>query len=256
MRILFFCLVTEDREAGLSSCLFSTCAKSHRDRASRGLFGLEPALFFILEGLFYFFFSRIVGNGREKMQTRASTTSLAVESVVGNGPILRNAAGGKALKEWPSKLSRIFCLFIALGASLVVGVICSLHVTGVLSTGSMLSSYVSGAQQRVHRHIMAPDDSQALCHGMEDKELLWRASMVPTRPGMPLKRIRKVAFMFLTVGPLPLAPLWEKFFKGHQDLYNIYIHSLPEYEPNERPSSVFYGRRVLSQVGDSLPSLS
>ncbi|CAI5967434.1 unnamed protein product [Closterium sp. NIES-64] len=35
----------------------------------------------------------------------------------------------------------------------------------------------------------------------------------------------KIAFLFMTRGPLPLAPLWEKFFKGHEGRYSIYIHA-------------------------------
>lgn len=69
---------------------------------------------------------------------------LVVEFVVGNGLILRNVVGGKVLKEWFLKFFRIFCLFIVLGVSLVVGVICSFYVMGVLSIGFMFLLYVFG----------------------------------------------------------------------------------------------------------------
>lgn len=88
----------------------------------------------------------------------------------------------------------------------------------------------------------------SLIHNMSDEELLWRASFVPRIKGYPYPRVPKIAFMFLTKGPLPLAPLWERFLKGHEKFYSIYIHSLPSYQPQFPPSSVFYSRQIPSQV--------
>nr|TKW29841.1 hypothetical protein SEVIR_3G421400v2 [Setaria viridis] len=52
-------------------------------------------------------------------------------------------------------------------------------------------------------------------HDMTDEELLWVASWRPTRTGRyPYRRVPKVAFLFLTRGLLPLAPLWERFFNS------------------------------------------
>ncbi|CAN4124838.1 unnamed protein product [Withania somnifera] len=48
-------------------------------------------------------------------------------------------------------------------------------------------------------------------HSMSDEELMWRASMVPQIQKYPFTRIPRVAFLFLTRGRLPLAPLWEIF---------------------------------------------
>ncbi|CAI9300411.1 unnamed protein product [Lactuca saligna] len=64
----------------------------------------------------------------------------------------------------------------------------------------------------------------------------------------PFKRIPKIAFMFLARGPLPLSPLWEKFFEGNEGLYSIYVHSLPSYSPDFPTSSVFYGRQIPCQM--------
>ncbi|KAL7114104.1 hypothetical protein ACP275_04G099100 [Erythranthe tilingii] len=89
-----------------------------------------------------------------------------------------------------------------------------------------------------------------LWHEMNDTELFWRASFVPKIEGYPFKRTPKIAFMFLTRGPLPMAPLWEKFFKGYDNLYSIYVHSLPSYRPNFERSSPFYGRQIPSQVAE------
>ncbi|KAL3527035.1 hypothetical protein ACH5RR_011691 [Cinchona calisaya] len=86
-----------------------------------------------------------------------------------------------------------------------------------------------------------------LMHNMSDKELLWRASMVPQIEEFPYKFVPKVAFMFLTPGPMPLAPLWEKFFKGHEGQYSIYMHPHPSYNDSWPENSIFYGRRIPCQ---------
>lgn len=87
-----------------------------------------------------------------------------------------------------------------------------------------------------------------IAHGMEDDELLWRASVSPRIPEYPFERTPKVAFLFLTKGPVPLAPLWEKFFKGHEGLYSVYVHSNPPWNETEPEDSVFHGRRIPSKV--------
>ncbi|XP_010479681.1 PREDICTED: uncharacterized protein LOC104758496 isoform X2 [Camelina sativa] len=85
-------------------------------------------------------------------------------------------------------------------------------------------------------------------HTMNDSELLWRASMEPQRNGYPFKRVPKLAFMFLSKGPLPFAPLWERFFEGYEGLYSIYVHALPYYKSDFSRSSVFYRRYIPSQA--------
>ncbi|THG19465.1 hypothetical protein TEA_002361 [Camellia sinensis var. sinensis] len=87
-----------------------------------------------------------------------------------------------------------------------------------------------------------------LLHKMTDKELLWRASFTSRVKKYPFERVPKIAFMFLTKGPLPLAPLWERFLKGHEGLYSIYIHSLPSFQVDFPSSSVFYRRQIPSQI--------
>lgn len=86
-----------------------------------------------------------------------------------------------------------------------------------------------------------------LTHGMTDEELFWRASMMPKKADYPYDRVPKVAFMFLTRGPLPLLPLWERFFKGNEKLFSIYVHALPGYKLNVSNTSAFYGRQIPSQ---------
>ncbi|CAL5399721.1 unnamed protein product [Camellia sinensis] len=84
-------------------------------------------------------------------------------------------------------------------------------------------------------------------HDMSDEELLWRASMTPKIRKFPFKRVPKVAFMFLTRGPVLLAPLWELFFNGHEGFYSIYVHSDPSFNQSEPENSVFHGRRIPSK---------
>ncbi|KAK7320045.1 hypothetical protein RJT34_04775 [Clitoria ternatea] len=84
-------------------------------------------------------------------------------------------------------------------------------------------------------------------HDMTEQELLWRASLVPRIKELPFKQTPKVAFMFLTKGPVFLAPLWERFFKGYEGLYSIYVHSHPSFNESVPQSSVFHGRRIPSK---------
>lgn len=87
-----------------------------------------------------------------------------------------------------------------------------------------------------------------LMHDMTDEELIWRASMVPKVRDYPFERIPKVAFMFLTRGPVVLSPLWDRFFKGNEGLYTIYVHSSDSAANATEPEdSVFHGRRIPSK---------
>lgn len=89
---------------------------------------------------------------------------------------------------------------------------------------------------------------QHLIHSMTDEELFWRASMVPKMEEYPFPRVPKIAFMFMTRGPLPFAQLWDRFFKGHEGQYSVYLHTLPDYKLNVSESSAFYGRQIPSEV--------
>lgn len=80
---------------------------------------------------------------------------------------------------------------------------------------------------------------------MNVSELLWRASMSPRIPEYPIHLVPKVAFMFLTKGPVHLALLWENFFKGHQGLYSIYVHSSPSYEAASHPECTTFVTTIL-----------
>ncbi|XP_010519868.1 PREDICTED: uncharacterized protein LOC104799181 [Tarenaya hassleriana] len=104
-----------------------------------------------------------------------------------------------------------------------------------------------GEENGLDRWIRPPSD---LMHEMSDEELLWRASFVPRRKEYPFNRVPKIAFMFLTKGPLPLSPLWERFLKGYEGLYSVYIHSHPSFTAKFPPSSVFYRRQIPSKAAE------
>lgn len=105
------------------------------------------------------------------------------------------------------------------------------------------------AQPALFEAAAPPPLSQVLKrHDMDDEELFWRATLVPRIRRFPFERVPKVAFLFLAKGPLPLAPLWELFFRGHGGLYSIYVHSHPAYNETAPEDSVFHGRRIPSKV--------
>ncbi|XP_042413991.1 glycosyltransferase BC10-like [Zingiber officinale] len=113
-----------------------------------------------------------------------------------------------------------------------------------------LSSRPSAIALSVDRSTAASKSpSEATMHGMTEEELLWRASMVPRIRRPPSAESKpKVAFLFLTRGELPLAPLWEKFFEGNEGLYSVYVHANPEFNGSAPPKgSAFYGRRIPSK---------
>ncbi|KAL0463558.1 UNVERIFIED_CONTAM: hypothetical protein Slati_0243400 [Sesamum latifolium] len=47
---------------------------------------------------------------------------------------------------------------------------------------------------------------------------------------------------------ITLAPLWDIFFRGHEGLFSIYLHTLPEFTYEPSKSSVFYKRRIPSKL--------
>nr|VDC65427.1 unnamed protein product [Brassica rapa] len=86
-------------------------------------------------------------------------------------------------------------------------------------------------------------------HGSDisDEELMRRAAMAP-REAVMNETHPKVAFMFLTRWNLPLSPLWEIFFKAHEDFYSIYVHTSPEFTEEPPESSAFYKKRIPSKA--------
>ncbi|KAG6764214.1 hypothetical protein POTOM_031673 [Populus tomentosa] len=157
------------------------------------------------------------------------------------------------------QLINVLSFLFLFGCGLVTGVVLSsylknvsfnLHVTQfsvstTTTTTVPLATLPTFKLPRVglKEHLKVPDAK----HDMDEKELLWRASMTPRIREYPFDRVPKVAFMFLTKGPVLMAPLWERFFQGHEGLYSIYVHSSPSYNESEPESPVFHGRRIPSK---------
>ncbi|KAJ1442765.1 Glycosyl transferase, family 14 [Sesbania bispinosa] len=151
-------------------------------------------------------------------------------------------------KGLPLGSLRLLVLFLSLCVVISVISIYTIKHFGIESVVTTVSSSFQPCYEEpggLEKWISPPSN---LIHNMSDKELLWRASFVPRIKNYPFPRVPKIAFMFLTKGPLPLAPLWERFLKGHERLYSIYIHSLPSFQAQFPPSSVFYKRQIPSQV--------
>lgn len=145
----------------------------------------------------------------------------------------------------PIYFLKVFLLFLATSTS--------------FSILSMFITRQSGVERVTLHHVHpCPEDTISLdrylkpplspVHSMTDEELMWRASFAPAVKKYPFKRTPKVAFLFLTMGPMPFIPLWELFFEGHEGLYSIYIHAIPTYVANISPDSVFYQRFIPSKV--------
>lgn len=170
-------------------------------------------------------------------------------------------------REWHVKVVKILTYLILVGSGIVFGVVGTFNMTHYLNTQTMVypfgepvlspatspQSVVCSSDLGFHsrqdpsrfEHWINPP---TLTHNMSDEELLWRASMVPRRRKYPFQRVPKIAFMFLTRGPLPLLPLWERFLRGHEGLYSIYVHKLPSFQLKVPQSSPFYRREIPSQV--------
>ncbi|KAI5056240.1 hypothetical protein GOP47_0028058 [Adiantum capillus-veneris] len=69
------------------------------------------------------------------------------------------------------------------------------------------------------------------------RDILSQPRMHPTSP--------KLAFMFLTRGPLPHERIWERFFRGHEGMYSVFVHASEE--GHSRKSMVFKGRDIHSK---------
>ncbi|KAL2546154.1 Core-2/I-branching beta-1 [Forsythia ovata] len=166
------------------------------------------------------------------------------------------SSGGKAMNIAPFSLVKLLsCLFFFV-FGLTFGIILCFNYKSfsfnLLVTNRQFSIFTSSLSMTTtsntsnnNREFLEPPN--VIMHDMNDQELLWRASMIPRIQEFPFKRRPKIAFMFLIRGPVLLAPLWELFFKGHEGLYSIYVHSDPSFNESEPQGSVFHGRRIPSK---------
>ncbi|XP_010453221.1 PREDICTED: uncharacterized protein LOC104735185 [Camelina sativa] len=154
-------------------------------------------------------------------------------------------------KAFPTKLLLLLGFFLAFAITVFIISVSTIKYTGFQSVvTTVTSSFVpcrDDESNGLSKWIQPP---AVLMHNMSDEELLWRASFWPRRKEYPFKRVPKIAFMFLTKGPLPLASLWERFLKGHNGLYSVYLHPHPSFTAKFPANSVFYRRQIPSQVAE------
>ncbi|KAL6008042.1 hypothetical protein ACLOJK_033548 [Asimina triloba] len=81
---------------------------------------------------------------------------------------------------------------------------------------------------------------------LDDLALFRRAALANLSPPPP-PPTPKIAFLFLTNTDLYFAPLWERFFAGHDPLFNIYIHADPTARINAPTSGVFFNRFIVGK---------
>lgn len=166
--------------------------------------------------------------------------------------------GTKKLKrEWPAKITIALVFVIFLGAALLLGGVSNLHMTGYFGggTGTLFSNSCQVATS-IHdfqqSRTVFGRGADVISHNLTDEDLLFMASMEPRRTPAEMHITKKVAFLFLVKGHIHFEPIWNSFFKGHEDLYSVYVHASPDYAPVHERSSVFYGRYIPSQVSCSL----
>ncbi|XVF20945.1 hypothetical protein REPUB_Repub12eG0047700 [Reevesia pubescens] len=161
------------------------------------------------------------------------------------------------------KLVQVLSFLVVFVAGVIIGLATSSHVNTyfssqaqLFSTSTATSFQVSSTKANCSQTPCPNPDCLTmdtflhpthLTHKLSDAELFWRASMMPYKNEFPFLRVPKVAFLFLTRGPLPMLPLWERFFKGHDKYFSIYLHTPPAFRLNVSSDSPFYGRQIPSQ---------
>nr|XP_043627158.1 glycosyltransferase BC10-like [Erigeron canadensis] len=86
-------------------------------------------------------------------------------------------------------------------------------------------------------------------HEEDDENELFQLAGGSSTEMLPASAQKKIAFMFLTTGPLPMAPLWERYFNRtkRKNLYNIYIHADPNLQYDLIFQGVFTNRTIPSK---------
>ncbi|XP_050208693.1 glycosyltransferase BC10 [Mercurialis annua] len=160
------------------------------------------------------------------------------------------------------KLVQILSFLVIFVAGIILGLAASSHINQYFTsqarlffTNNIAATKIPGDNCTILKTCKSVDclslntflHPKNLTHKMSDEELFWRASLIPYKDEYPYSRVPKVAFMFLTRGPLPMLPLWERFFRGHEKYFGIYIHTPRDYVFNVSRDSPFYGRQIPSQ---------
>ncbi|KAK1434449.1 hypothetical protein QVD17_00192 [Tagetes erecta] len=160
-------------------------------------------------------------------------------------------------KDLSIGLMRSVCFLIVFVIGILIGLLSSSHIDTYYSPNQPSTnpnSACTSTSSCVKKDCMSIESFRFptnVSHGMSDDELLWRASLVPENVHYPFHRMPKIAFLFLTRGPLPFLPLWERFFDAQDVIkYSIYIHTNPASNLRVEKSSVFYNRQIPSQAAE------
>ncbi|XP_066396737.1 glycosyltransferase BC10-like [Miscanthus floridulus] len=76
---------------------------------------------------------------------------------------------------------------------------------------------------------------------------LFRRAALESAAGAKAAGPPKVAFLFLTNSDLTFAPLWERFFSGHESRLSVYVHADPAARLLLPPTPSFRGRFVAAK---------
>ncbi|CAL1370669.1 unnamed protein product [Linum trigynum] len=151
------------------------------------------------------------------------------------------------------RLSHLFHLIsFVIGISL--GTVACLYLKSFTTTlsATITMYHVSSSSSRPLQELITspprPRPPPCLVHNMSDEELLAKATNSAGEASPQGEHSPKLAFLFLTHGPLPFSPLWETFFRGSTGLYSIYVHPHPSHIDSWPQTSPFYGTRIPSKV--------
>ncbi|MBA0694144.1 hypothetical protein Goari_004465 [Gossypium aridum] len=138
----------------------------------------------------------------------------------------------------PTPLSLFCALILCLPLAVIVTITSPITTIHGGSKHDPVSDFAPAAKTHQRFSVKPPPLPPA-----DDKSLLRAASRVNSRtpPNLP----KKIAFLFLTVSPLPFVPLWELYFnKTPKNLFNVYVHADPSY-PYETPFLGVFAHRVI-----------
>lgn len=117
-------------------------------------------------------------------------------------------------KPFPIRLLQLFLLLLALCITFLIISMYTIKRSGVQTAGtSVMPAFKPCFEEpnTLDRWIRRPSN---LLHKMSDEELFWMASFAPRIKKYPLKRVPKIAFMFLTKGLLPWRLFGKSFWRG------------------------------------------
>ncbi|EPS59046.1 hypothetical protein M569_15763, partial [Genlisea aurea] len=110
---------------------------------------------------------------------------------------------------WIALLASSLCIFSVFG-----------YVYQPLSSGAC--NVISSRGCKPLENWLPPSPARELT----DDEIASRVviSDILNMPPAPSRRM-KIAFLFLTPGPLPFEKLWDNFFQGHEGRFSVYVHA-------------------------------